>query len=189
LLKDLHVKARDYARAIETVERYLKDHSDDGLRLELLELYAEGQRVAAAVEGLLAFLPKAAKDRLPTAIALAQRILEREPMQHDLARELARALRRNGDFAAAASALERCVAADAADREARVELAQNLEDAGKLEAAHEALKPLLEGGEPSADELSYAAALLVRLERHADALPVLRKAVAKRADDRSLKER
>src|SRR5581483_5113137 len=189
LLKDLHVKSRDVARAIECVERYLKDHADDGLRLELLELYAEGQRVPAAVEGLLAFLPRAARDRLPVAIALGQKILEREPMQLDLARELARGLRRQGDFIEAARMLDRCVQGDADDREARLELAQNFEDAGKVEGAYDALKPLLDAGEPTADELSYAAALLMRLERHEDALPVLKKALAKRGDDRSLKER
>jgi Flp pilus assembly protein TadD len=189
LLKELHVKSRDLQHAIETLERYLRDHTDDVLRLELLDLYAEGQRVAAAVEGLLAFFPKANKDRLPAAIALAQKILEREPMQHDLARALARAQRRNGEFEAAARSLERYVQSEMADREARVELAQNLEEAGKVEAAFEALRPLVDTGEPSTDELSYAAALLARLDRPADAVPILRRAAAKKPDDRSLKER
>jgi tetratricopeptide (TPR) repeat protein len=188
LLKDLHGRAGDLPRAIQTLERYLQDKEDEELRLELLELYAQGQRVAASVEGLLALLPRASRERAPAAIALAQKILEREPMQHDLWRAVALAQRRSGDHEGAAHSLEKCVQAEPGDRAARLDLAQAFEDAGKVEPAFEALRPLVESGEPTADELSYAAALLARLERHADAVPLLRAALKKR-DDPALKER
>ncbi len=189
LLKDLHLKSHELDRAIVTLATYLKDHPEEALRLELLALYVEAERTPAAVEGLLAFLPRVSKEFLPQPIALAQSVLAKDPMQHDLARALAHAQRRNGDYAGAARSLESYLRGEDAAREARVELAQNLEDAGNVEAASEALRPLLEGGEPTADELSYAAALLARLERHEAALPLLKKAFEKRPDDRSLKER
>jgi tetratricopeptide (TPR) repeat protein len=189
LLKDLHLKSHELDRAIVTLATYLKDHSEEALRLELLALYVEAQRTPAAVEGLLAFLPRVSKEFLPQPIALAQSILEKDPMQHDLARALSQAQRRNGDYVGAARSLESYLKSEDAAREARVELAQNLEDAGNVEAAAEALRPLVEVGEPTADELSSAAALLARLERHEAALPLLKKALEKRPDDRSLKER
>ncbi|MBI3726321.1 tetratricopeptide repeat protein, partial [bacterium] len=188
LLVELHRKAQSPQKAIEVLEAFLKEHTDDGLRLELLELYWKGKRIPAAVEGLLAVLGKAEKDRLPPAIALAEKVLESES-QNDLARAIARAKRKTGDLAGAARAFEKYLEAVPGDREARRELASALEDGLNIEEALAALRPLVQDGVPTPDELSYAASLMVHLEKHAEAVPLLKRALELRPDDRGMKER
>src|SRR5581483_8283361 len=61
--------------------------------------------------------------------------------------------------------------------------------AGKLEAAQTALERLAQDAEATADELSYSAALLARLEKHDQVVAVVRRALEKKPDDRSLKDR
>jgi len=122
-------------------------------------------------------------------LALADKILEREPSQVDLCKQVALARRRLGDHEGAARGFEKCLEVEPADREARLELARALEDAGKLEAAQTALERLAQDAEATADELSYSAALLARLEKHDQVVAVVRRALEKKPDDRSLKDR
>src|SRR5262249_39832658 len=107
VLRDLHVKAHDWNRAIQVFEGFLKDRPDDPRRLALLELHAEGQRVAAAVEGLLAMLPKVEKLRFPAVLALADKILDKEPLYHDLVLKVAFVRRRQGDLEGAAKSFDK----------------------------------------------------------------------------------
>ena len=183
----LLTKVEDYERAIEVLEGYLEQHSDDEpLRLELLRLYSRGQRVQDAVVGLRAFLEGASRRDLEGALALGEEILSRERGYEVLALPLGRTKRRLGDLAGGAELLQRYLASEPEDTEARIELAWIHESGGDHAAAYAVLEVLVRDGAGSTAELERLATLALAANRLDDAAALFVRAVEREPDDISL---
>lgn len=191
LLGSAYMSQGRSAKATELLQQALKTQDDPAFRTTLgLSLLGAGQTSGAVAELEAAYRKDPRHltagvaltqlylhtQRLPQAVALAQKMVKQQPTHSGLHYLLGNALARSGQAPAARAAFERAVALAPQLAPAQLQLARMDIDARALQAAEQRLNTLLKAQPKNADAMAEMARVAHQRGQHAQALRWLVKA-------------